>query len=87
MKDLGERFLTKVFELFDVGPTFPKTEIISVQCRGGRNSALWIIDHNGEQNWTKSTTLGCTVFRTLSLKDATLFEPEMCDLREMLEQN
>ena len=35
MEDLGERFLTEVFELFDVGPTFPKTEIISVQCRGG----------------------------------------------------
>jgi len=48
MEDLGERFLTEAFELFDVGPTFPKTEIISVQCRGGRNSALWIIDHNGE---------------------------------------
>jgi len=35
----------------------------------------------------ENTTLGCTVFRTLSLKDTTLFEPEMYDLREMLEQN
>ena len=79
MIDRGEICLTEVFELFDIGTTFPNPEIISIQCRGVRNRAWQITDRNGEQNRLRILPWGVPFSERFIIERHILFEPEKCD--------